>query len=475
MKTDAKISFLKCANMAFAVCLLLVPAIFALPSSKSPNPVPVESVSEGKCYSTEAEVGTGWSVAEDPKMAVKQALRMALEGKCNPSPDFVTLFATSGMDMDTVLASAREVLGKNTKIYGGSSDSRGVMTDKGYISVAERGYDSPKTSGRHALAVMTVSSEEVLFGVGSADCSNYPSPQDSARAALSLAVKSAGKSEEDLPNLVLITSPRGLEEETLEGLQSVLGQQIPVIGGTAGGPVFGSFGENKVYGQGVSLAVIYTKLPLGWVFEGGFDVEDKCSGIVTQADGPRILQIDNRPALEVYDEWLGGHISKLFGERQDYGEIRTLLNLHPLYRKYVSPDGNLYFLFSHPWPADMTLKEKVVMTSTKFREGERVYLSHGSWETFLNRIGKLPRAAKKRAAIGASVKPLFSIGYICAGVMGVIPPTAREMMPNLINHTNNGAPFIAPFTWGEQGYFPGIGNKHGNLLTSFVVVGSREL
>jgi hypothetical protein len=47
-------------------------------------------------------------------------------------------------------------------------------------------------------------------------------------------------------------------------------------------------------------------------------------------------------------------------------------------------------------------------------------------------------------------------------------------MPILINYANKDAPFIAPFTWGEQGQFPGVGNKHGNLLTSFLVIGSKE-
>jgi hypothetical protein len=474
MKINARICSSKRASIALAICLLAVPIVSAEPASRNRNLVPMETVGERQVRSSDGEVGTGWSTAEDPKAATKKALTMALDGKAHQQPDFVVLFATSGTDMNAVLASAREVVGKSTKIYGGTSDSRGVMSDKGYSSAAERGYDYAKGGGKRALAVMTVTSSEILFGVGSAECSNDSSPQDCGRTALSRAIKSAGRSENELPNIVLITSPRGLEEETLEGIQSILGQRTPIIGGTAGGPTFGSVGDDGVLSKGVSLALLYTKLPVGWVFEGGFDVEDQHSGLVTQVDGMDIVQIDHRPALEVYDEWLDGHISRQFEEKRDYGEIRTLLNLHPVYRKYVSPDGTWYFLFSHPWPKDMTLTEKVISTSTNIKEGERVYLSHGSWETFLNRIGKLPGAAKRRGGIGAAAKPLFSIGYICAGVMGVIPPTEREKMAHLINHANNGAPFIAPFTWGEQGHFPGIGNKHGNLLTSFIVIGRRE-
>jgi hypothetical protein len=70
-------------------------------------------------------------------------------------------------------------------------------------------------------------------------------------------------------------------------------------------------------------------------------------------------------------------------------------------------------------------------------------------------------------------KPLFGIGYICAGVLGTIPESERDKIPYLLNYSNNDAPYIAPFTWGEQGYFPGVGNKHGNLCTSFFVIGGK--
>jgi hypothetical protein len=57
--------------------------------------------------------------------------------------------------------------------------------------------------------------------------------------------------------------------------------------------------------------------------------------------------------------------------------------------------------------------------------------------------------------------------------MGTIPLGERERMPLLINQANKDAPFIAPFTWGEQGHFPGIASKHGNLLTSFLLIGEK--
>lgn len=424
---------------------------------------------------TTAEVGTGWSIKQNPEEAVEEAVEMALEGKEDKIPDFAIIFASSGSDMEAILSKAREMFKNRTKIYGGTSDSRAVMTNKGFVNVTRRGYTHALEEEKRGLTIMTVTSEDIVFGVGSADFSAYPTVQEASGAALLNAIRSAGKSPGELPPRIILTMPTlGMEEEVIEGIEEVAGKNIPILGGSAGGPAPAVFGENRVYDEGVSLAVIYTDLPVGWTFEGGFDVTDKHTGIVTKVEGQTILEIDNRPALDVYDEWLGGSIKELYEEVGKPDVIRDLLTLHPIYRKYTSPYGEDYFLFSHPWPRDETLKDRAVMTSTKIKVGERIYLSHGAWETLVNRIGNLPKNAKIRAGIGVDKKPILGIGYVCGGVMGVIPEAEREKLPFLINYANNDAPFIAPFTWGECGHFPGIGNKHGNLLTSFIVIGGYE-
>lgn len=419
------------------------------------------------------EVGTGWSIQQSPQGAVREAVQMALEGKQNKTPDFAVIFVSSGTDAEAVLLDARKLLGNKTKIYGGTSDSRAVMTDKGFLKAAKKGYVDAPVEGNRGLAVMTVTSEDIVFGVGSASFSNYPSVQEASKAAILSAIKNTGKSPNERPRVILLTPTIGVEEKVIAGIEEVVGKNTPILGGTSGGPKFGVFGENKVYEEGVSLAVIYTDLPVGWTFEGGFDVTDPHTGVVTKIEGQAIVEIDNRPALDVYDEWLGGKIERLYEEVGDPSKIRDLLTLHPIYRKYTSSSGQDYFLFSHPWPKDDTLKDRSVMTSTKIKVGERIYLSHGTWETFINRIGNLPTKAKVQGGIEVGKRPLFGIGYLCGGVMGVIPETEREKLPLLINYANGGAPFIAAFTWGEQGLFPGVGNKHGNLLTSFLVIGHK--
>jgi len=428
----------------------------------------------GGSRATGTEVGTGWSTREDPTEAVREAADMALDGKEDKTPDLAIIFASSGSDLRAILSESRQVFGDETKIYGGTSDSRAVITDKGFVKATDRAYESARMEGKRGLAIMTITSEDMVFGVGSGNMAAYASVQLAARTAVLDAIESAGKPQNEMPRIILVTPTIAIEEEVIEGIESIVGESAIILGGTAGGPTLGVFGDNEVYDEGVSLVVIYTDLPVGWTFEGGFDATAPQTGIVTRVEGQAIIEIDNRPALDVYDEWLGGEIKRLQDEIGKADVIRDLLTLHPIYRRYTSPDGQVHFLFSHPWPRDETLEDRAIMTSTKIKVGERIYLSHGTWETLLNRIGNLPVNAKVYGGIDVATRPLLGIGYICGGVMGTIPEIERKKMPALINYANNEAPFIASFTWGEQGCFPGIGNKHGNLLTAFIVIGEKR-
>lgn len=433
--------------------------------------IPKEITSAAVQKSSGTEVGTGWSNKLEEQKAVAEAVDMALQGKESKQPDIAIIFASSGSDLQTILSEAKKLLGDKTKIYGGTSDSRAVLTDKGFIKVGKAYVPS---TAKTALAIMTVTSRDIVFGVGSANFSAYPSVQEAAKTAVRKAIQSAGKSPGAKPQAILITPTSQVEEKVLEGLEAVVGNETLILGGTTGGPKFGVFGDREVYTAGISLAVIYTDLPLGWVFAGGFDVQDTAGGTVTKVEGRTLVEIDHRPALEVYDEWLGGKLKKIIKEIGDPAKIRSQLISDPLYRRFTSSSGVKYFLFSHCYVKDITLKDKSIMTSTDIKVGEKVYVSHGTWEMFLNQIGNLPKFARVYGGIKPDQKVILGIGYLCSGIIGIIPEEEREIIPLLLNYANKNAPFITNISWGEQGYFPGVGHKHGNLLTSFLVIAEKE-
>jgi hypothetical protein len=405
---------------------------------------------------------------------VAEALRRAGWGRPARPPDLVILFATGGSDLAAIQRAVHDRLGPGVRLFGGSSDSRWVMTDDRLVRGARHGYQSEATANRHALAVMCIRSDALRFGVGSADFGRHASAEEAARAAARQARTDAGASPGERPSAILVTPTLGREEEVLVGIEAVFGRQAVVLGGTAGGPNGGVVGGDGAYEAGLSLAVLYTDLPVGWTFEAGFDVTAPASGVVTQAEGQTIVEIDGQPALDVYDAWLDGKIERISRQAAETDAVRDLLVLHPLYRRFRSPEGQDYFLFSHPWPRDSHRHDRAVNTSTQIRPGERVYLSHGNWGTLANRIGNLPQKAKVQGGLGVSARPFLAIGFVCGGVMGIIPENEQPKLVPLIDYANNGGPFIANVTWGEQGHFPGVGNKHGNLSTGFLVVGRPE-
>ncbi len=450
-------------------CVAVVSVCAAVHFLSRANALPL--LSDSTKAQSFTEVGTGWSVNENPGDAVKEACAMALKDKHWKKPDFAVVFATSGSDLPKIFTQSKDVLGNKTKLFGGTSDSRTVITNKGVVKVTDRRYEYASMEGRRGLSVMTVSSDEITFGVGSSEFSAGSSIVNNAKAAVLSAIAGAHKTADQKPAAILLCATNQVEEECINGIESVLGKNIPIIGGTVGGWKFGVMGEKKVYEKGISLAVVYTNLPSGWTYEGGFDVKDPHSGIVTKtSDNFTIAQIDYKPALDVYNKWLGNDVYRMFSKIKKPDIVSNLMTLHPLYRKYTAANGQNYYLFQYLWINEETLKNKAILTSAKVTTGERLYLSHGTWETLLNRIGNMPKNVRANGNVGQELKPLFGYGDICAAILGTIPEEDRVKISPLINYANDHAPFIMNCTWGEQGLFPGIGNKHGNLFTSFFVI-----
>ncbi|MCG6863310.1 MAG: hypothetical protein LJE70_18890 [Chromatiaceae bacterium] len=422
------------------------------------------------------EVGTGWSTG-DPKKAVAKALEMALQGKREQKPGFLILSPTAGSNVGAILREVRRLVGSEAKIYGGTSDARGVMTDKGYVTGAGSGYKEARediVQGRHGLSLMTVNTRQIDFGVGIAGLEAPGSGVAMTLAAVEEAVRSAGKRPGEKPSAILISPTVGLEHDVLKGIDEAGFGDVPLVGGSVGGPDGRAFANDLSTDTGVSIAVLYTDLPVGWAYEGGYDMLDKHSGVVTKMDGRRIVELDHKPAFEVYDQWMDGKVSQFLADKSQADRFRDFLSLHPLARLRTAPDGTNYTILSHPWAPNTDLITNGLNTTTDIKEGDRVYLSYGTWEILLNRLGSLPAKSRNTTSFGENTPVLMSLGYFCAGVLGTIPENERELIPTLINHANENAPFIGNISWGEQGQIPGVGNQHGNLTVGFLAIGGKS-
>ncbi len=405
------------------------------------------------------EAATGWYAGKDVETSVGGALEAAQTA--SGPPDFVMIVFGSGAEGGEVLSAARRVLGARPRIFGLNSHIPEIL-DPGSIAGA--------TKPPYGVAALAVRSPHIRFGVGAAEIGTDLPARKAAREAVRRAFTDAGKTVAEPPRAILLAPTRGCEEDAIAGIEDVVGKSIPIFGGTAG-PKGYVVGGDVATNHGVSVALIFTRLTLGWTFEAGYDVSLPKSGIVTRTEGRVIAEIDHRPAWDVYNEWLDGRLTEAV--RRNVNEAGQLLALNPCYRQLKAPGGQVFALFSHAWP-ERRGDRWVLAVSTSIQPGDRIHLSHGTWELLMNRVANLPRAAKARGGIEADEKPLFGLGFLCAGVAGVLPVAETSKLPMLLSYGMNGAPYLPAVTGGEQGFLPGIGNKHANLSTGFLVVRDGE-
>ena len=223
-------------------------------------------------------------------------LRARLGGK---QPSFVLASFTVLYDRDATIGALRAELGPNVKIHGITSVA-GLMTNEG-LHVGK------------VVGVLGVADEGVQFGVGGVDPDQAPSLKDAGKTAILRAIADAGRQPNEKPDLILCAASmrHGGEMKLLDGIASIVGPDVPVMGGNAGDEKsdhhWSQFTRTSTYREGLVLTAVYCKRKLGWAFESGFRITDK-TGIVTKSDGKTLYEIDHRPALNIYNEWLNGRL-----------------------------------------------------------------------------------------------------------------------------------------------------------------------
>jgi len=452
----------KIIGIVIIIFLVSVGLYFILSSrnflKEKPAPVPLILEEVKKEMPVSTEVGYGWSIKDDSQEAVKEALAKLKKDLQGKTPHFLFLFYTVGYDGKVILNEIRKELGEGTQIYGGTSCLATLTKD---------GYHLGKTG---SLALLGVASPDYHFGVGGVSLDDFPSAKEAGREAVLLAIKKAGKIGEK-PKLVLLTAAPGKEEEIILGIEEVVGKEVPIIGGSSGdNDISGKwqqFALDRVYSNGIALAVVYTENKIGFAYEAGYERTERI-GKITKAQGRVIYEIDGRPAAEVYNEWTGGLIKEKLTKG---GSVLTKTTFFPLAKVVPSLIGEPQVISIHP--LGVNLPEKSLTVFANVKEGEEIMLLRGNWQILLNRAQITPAKAMNLFHLQKK-DVLFSLYTYCAGTMLAIPEGEREKIPLLIKNEIGEAPFLGTFTFGEQGYLPGIGNRHGNLVNSVVIFTSQK-
>src|SRR5215210_254546 len=223
-------------------------------------------------------------------------------------PGLVLVFPAADADPDAVAAEAREAA-------CGASVA-------GMTGTAAIGANGLVDTGCSAIAFST----SLQTGVGASQRSD---PRAAGREATAKAVATVDGAAYRIV-LLFVDSQAGDQAEIVAGAYAVAGGAIPLAGGAAGGPARARFAGGRALSHGVVAVAIGSSTPIG-VGVAHSCVPRGVPSIVTRSDGATLLQLDGRPAQDVYFEKLG-----VDGVDLDDEEFEVLAMVHPLAEPQLS-------------------------------------------------------------------------------------------------------------------------------------------
>ena len=170
------------------------------------------------------KIAVAESVDPNERQAVLESFE-ALRRQLGEPPQYLWVTCSALYDVPRLLAALRE-LAPSVILHGGTS-CQGIMDNTGYHS--REGY---------ALGLWGLVDPGGSYGVGMAEIGS--TPREAGAAAIQQAIEQSGRTGEP-PQLVWLGSAPGNEEEILQGIEDVIGNRVPIAGGTSA--------DNDVAGQ----------------------------------------------------------------------------------------------------------------------------------------------------------------------------------------------------------------------------------
>ena len=330
----------------------------------------------------------------------------------------------------------------------GCSSCDGTMTNHGYFQ-------------GHHISLWATSDENGDYGVSACNFHEADDIEFHTLNVLRQAIRQSDRPGE-LPALIVLHSTPGHEEAILKAIRKELGVNVPIIGGTAAdNAILGKwslFDYHINTSNGMAMAVFFPSAKVRYSFHSGYAPIER-NAIATRLKGRTLLELDGEPAAQVYAKWY----LEAAGEPLDNEHIFTCSSLYPLGRQKGEIHGIPYFSLSHP--ASVSKEGGINMFCT-IEEGEKVHLMSGTKEMILSRASRVVDSANEHDMNMSA--PIGGILIYCAGCMFHIKDKLQEIVKNM-NVSMQNAPFICPFTFGEQGQFLGGEIAHGNLMISTVL------
>lgn len=368
------------------------------------------------------KASVGISEGGDPYATGANACQDALD-QLQSKAQALLVFSSVEYDQNKMLEGVRSV-GKSALIVGCST--AGEITTDG-------------PAKRHSVAVMALTGEGVSFfgGVG----------EDIARGAREAGRRAAAAVKAQAPNGALdafMMFPdvlTGNGADIVRGALDALGEHFPIVGGAAGDDFefkrTYQYLNEKVY----SGAVI--GLGLAGDFSFGIGVKHGWIPIgapkkVTKSEGSVLHELDNQPAINIYEEYFGA-------ERAKELKTETLAKLAITYPLGMKVAGSDELLIRDP----ITVDEKGSITcAAEIPEGSEIRLMIGSREEAVKVARQAAQAAVKGLRPGSA--PRAVVVFNCIARNKLFGERSGEEIEAIQEAVGRETPLIGFYTYGEQ-------------------------
>ncbi len=264
--------------------------------------------------------------------------------------------------------------------------------------------------------------------------------------------------------LIAMDGLSGKEEEILNGVAMSTLNKIQAAGGSAGDDL--KFKATYVYSKegaftkAISVAGIYTTLKVGVGIKIGFKPSDDPAkyGVVTEnGNTPRIVRkINNRPAVEVYMEWLG--VNSIDDANAKFAE-------HPF--GTIEPSSKIWKVRS---PA-MILGDGSMLFYSDVPVGTGLTLFNSTPDMHVNAMVEAVKEAIRRANYPGKIGAVILFDCILRDILSDIYGTKEREISEIKKLVGEDTPIIGFSTYGETGNTDMIPLWHHNQTITAMVIG----
>jgi hypothetical protein len=400
------------------------------------------------------KAGVGLSYHHNPNVAGREAAEQALEKAGVSKPDFVFMFGSIGYDQASLVRAVREATG-GAPLTGCSAVGtlNGDDADESNFSVVVTAISSDDLWWHNGLAAGLEADPRAVGQRVAKDLMPHLSAD-----TIGLFVFPDGVKD-------FIVPTNNLVDNFFAGLEENLPSDrfLPLWGGGAGNN-FNNFAsptyqycDDEVITDGVSYALLSGKTQAGWAISHAC-IPIGGERIVTRSEGNIIYEIDGKPAMEVFEEYIP---EGALTHDRDWARYAISLALCFRAPSYIKDEE--YIVRGMP---SVSMADGSITVQTEVSEGTSVWLSSRDKEKISTGFDRMAAQIKDQLE---GEKPKLVFQFEC-GTRGKVMFREREKLQILRRFRQSldpDAPWAGFYTVGEIGPVEEHNLRH--LYTSVVL------